>query len=194
MSSVILLKIESLHVRTVQEKGLKLRMDEGVFHTGPLVASLDESAPMPANYGLLNVTTRSIRLHWSVIVTMPFVADAFVHGIITEKNCAPMRVTFEEEGKVLDDDSGFNAEGPGGVAPGSVLSGVTFPGQENFVRMPEMKHKRKLMHTLCAGKKAPCILTPDSNLELTLSKSLGGGKQRINLTGGFFLVPIMTLT
>ena len=196
MDTVLLLKIESLHARTVEEQGLQLRIGGHNLFTGPVVAHLDSNAAMPANCGMLNLNTGRIRLHWGVIATIPFAADAFVEGFTSPEDSSPMKISFEEEGSLLKDDSGFDAIGPGRISPGSLLSHVRIPIQPNFVKMiPTSKgrDKDKLSVTLARGETARCIFLPKSYLDLKLPATLGGGTQRLHLTGGFFLVPVMTL-
>ncbi len=196
MDTVILVKIESLHARMVEPEGMKLNFQGRNISTGAIVAHLDASAPVPANCGMLNLNTGRIRLHWSVIVTMPFSADAFIAGFVDEEDSPTTKITFEEEGCVDEDDSGFDAVGPGKIAPGSLLSQVKVARQPNFVEfIPSGKgrEKEKMTATLARGESARCNFLPKSYLDLTLPKSLGGGNQRLHLIGGFFLVPVMTL-
>jgi hypothetical protein len=193
MDQIVLLKIESLHARIVHEGGIKLRYKRRDLFTGSIAAVLDETAAPPANLGLLNLTSGAIRLQWSILVTMPFLADAVAGGQVSEKERGLLRITFDESGKMLPNDSGFDATGGGSIGPGSFLSGAKIFFQSNFIRTPPAPGKMPCCKTLASGKSVPCALLPESYLDVLLPASLGGGEHRLNLTGGFVLVPIMTL-
>src|SRR5579871_1174293 len=120
MDQIVLLKIESLHARVVQEPGLKFRLKQKEVHTGTIAAHLDDTAPPPANLGLLNVTTGTIRLRWAIVATLPVLADAFASGLISQKESGLLRVSFDESGQIPEDGSGFDATGGGSVSPGSL--------------------------------------------------------------------------
>jgi hypothetical protein len=194
MEPVVLLKIKALHARSFQETGLTIRYGGSDILTGPIVAHLDESAESPANTGMIDLATGTIRLQWAVIVTLPFTADAFAGGRITEKESAPVRARLDESGQVLDDGSGFAVSGTGQISPGSVLSAATIGAHQNVANAVATGRKAKFGHALAAGKVVRCAFVPESSaVEVTLPKSLGGGTQRLNLIGGFLLVPVMTL-
>lgn len=195
MDHIVLLKIDSLHARIVEEVGLKIRLKQREVHTGTIAACLDETALPPENLGLLNVTTGAIRLRWSIIATLPLLADATARGLISEKESGQVRVSFDESGHVLEDGGGFDATGGGSVAPGSIFGGVHVEIQSNFVRTVSdaRKSATHLTREVARGGSVRCALIPESYLDLTMPKSLGGGKQRIHLVGGFVLTPLMTL-
>ena len=102
MDPIVLLKIKSLHARASQETGLRLRQKGRDILTGPIVAHLDESAESPANMGMIDLATGTIQLDWAVIATLPFMADAFASGSISQKESASVRASFEESGQVLE--------------------------------------------------------------------------------------------
>jgi hypothetical protein len=193
MDPIVLLKIGSLHARSVQETGLKIRRQGQDLFTGTIVACLDESAAFPANVGLINLATGTIQLRWAIIAALPFMADAFASGNVSLKESAPLRVSFEEAGQVQDDGCGFDVKGTGQIGPGSVLSSVTIPLQNNFFRICPEPRKKTLSSLLTAGDAVRCALAPESFLDVVLPKALGGGTQRLNLVGGCLLTPVMTL-
>jgi hypothetical protein len=194
MDQIVLLKIESLHARVVQQDGLKLRQKGREFFTGTIAAYLDESADPPANLGLINLTTGAIRLRWAIVATLPILADAAAAAEIPLKESGPLKVTFDEVGEVPEDGFGFNATGGGEIAPGSLLSAAKVLTQSNGFRMLPIKGKKTpILRAIAGGMSVGCALIPESTLEVALPKSLGGGKQCLNLVGGFTLVPIMTL-
>jgi hypothetical protein len=193
MDHIVLLKIESLHARLVRAEGLKLRYKRRDFLTGSITAVLDETADPPANLGLLNVSAGSIRLCWQIVVTMPFLADACLAGQLSGKERGVVKITFDESGPVKDDDSGFDAKGSGSIIPGTIFDGAMLPLQSNLVRTPAAANKIiPLAKTLASGKPVPCGLLPESYLDVVFPSSLGGGTHRLNLAGGFVLVPILT--
>jgi hypothetical protein len=193
MDSVVLLKIESLNAGGVQQSGLIIQQAGVEIPTGPIVAVLDDSAAIPANTALLNVTSGAIRLRWAVIATFPFTANAFAQGAIAPKNSAPVRVTLDESGQLLDDASGFAVNGTGQIGPGSVLSAAKIPAHQNLVTFV-VGDSFNLGRAVLAGATLQCTFVPDfSIVQVKLPKSLGGGTQSLNLTGGFLLVPVLTL-
>jgi hypothetical protein len=194
MDQIVLLKIESLHARVVQEAGLKLRQKRREFFTGSIAAHLDEKADPPANLGLINLTTGAIHLRWAIIAMLPVTADAFAAGQVSQKESGPLRVSFDEFGQVLKDGSGFDATGGGNIAPGSLLGSATIEAHSNFVRtIPDERKMVPMTRALANGNSVRCALIPESYLDLTLPSSLGGGTQRLNLVGAFVLVPVMSL-
>jgi hypothetical protein len=193
MGPIVLMKIGSLHARSVQETGLKLRSRGREFFSGTVVATLDESAEFPANTGLIDLATGTIQLRWGIMVALPFMADAFASGSVSVKESAPLRVSFEEVGQVRKDGSGFDVEGTGQVCPGTMLSSVDIPLQNNLITILPEPRKKTLANALTAGDVIRCALVRESYLDVVLPKSLGGGTQRLNLVGGFLLTPVMTL-
>jgi hypothetical protein len=194
MPPIVLSQIQSLHVRAVQETGLKIRFGASDILTGPIVAILDDTAASPANTALLDISSGVISLQWAVIATLPFTADAFASGAISPKDSAVVRVALEENGQVTANGSGFAVEGTGQIAPGSVLSSASIPGHQNGVTAAGIGTTVKFAAALAAGDTVQCTFIPDACvLQLKLPRSLGGGTQSLNLTGGFLLVPVMTL-
>jgi hypothetical protein len=189
----LLLKIESLHARSVQEAGLKIRHRGREIHTGTIVATLDDSAAFPANVGMIDLDTGTIHLRWGIIAMLPFMADAFASGAISVKESKTFRVSFEEAGQVLEDGNGFDVQGTGQLCPGTLLSSADIGFQNNLVRIHPEPRKKTLHALLSAGDSVRCALLPESYLDITLPKSLGGGTQRLNLIGGFLLIPVLTL-
>ena len=59
MEPVVLVKIKSLHVRSRQETGLKIRFGKSDILTGPVAACLDDSAATPANSGMIDLASRN---------------------------------------------------------------------------------------------------------------------------------------
>jgi hypothetical protein len=194
MDQIVLLQIESLHARLVRDTGLQLRYKRKDLLTGSITAILDETADPPANLGLLNVTAGTIRLNWAIVATLPFMADATASGLVSEKERGTLKITFDESGKILPNDAGFNATGGGSILPGTVFDGAMLPSQSNFVRVPGVASRPvPFSKTLAGGKPVPCALLPESYLDVVFPPSLGGGTHRVNLTGGFVLTPILTL-
>jgi hypothetical protein len=194
MDPIVLLKIKSLHARASEATGLTIRQKGREVFTGTIVAHLDDSAESPANMGMIDLATGSIQLHWAIIATLPFMADAFASGAISQKESALLRASLEESGQVLDDGSGFNVHGTGKIGPGSVLSSAKIVLHNNFVKILEYSRTVTLGSALAAGDVVRCAIVPDSSfLDIALPKSLGGGTHRLNLVGGFLLVPVMSL-
>jgi hypothetical protein len=194
MDQIVLLKIESLHARVVQQAGLKFRQKGRELYTGTISAYLDESAAPPANLGLINLTTGGIRLRWAIIATLPIMADASAAGEVPPKEGGLLRVTFDEDGEVPEGGHGFRATGGGEIAPGSLLSAARVLSQSNgFRKLPNKGKNPPIMNALASGMSVDCALIPESTLDIALPRSLGGGTQCLNLVGGFTLVPIMTL-
>jgi hypothetical protein len=191
MDQIVLVKIESLHARVMQEAGLNFRMKGREFVTGTIAAHLDEKAAPPANLGLVNLTTRKIRLRWAIIATLPAMADACAAGQVSEKELGLVKISFDEQGQFQKDGSGFDAKGGGEMAAGSVLSSAVIKSQPNgFGAIPA---GLDIVRALGNGSTVRCALKPESYIDLALPKSLGGEKRRLNLTGGFRLVPVLTL-
>jgi hypothetical protein len=191
MDQIVLVKIESLHARVVQEAGLELRQRGREFVTGTIAAHLDEKAEPPANLGLVNLTTRKIRLHWAIIATLPAMADASAAGQVPAKESGLVKVSFDEHGQFTKDGSGFDTAGGGEMAAGSVLSSAVIVSQPNgFSAIPA---GLDIIRALGNDNTVRCALRQESYLDLALPKSLGGGTQRLHLIGGFMLVPVMAL-
>jgi hypothetical protein len=194
MEPIVLLKIKSLHARSLPETGLSIRYGGSDILTGPIVACLDECAEVPANMGMIDLATGAIRLQWAVIATLPFLADAFASGAISQKDSEPVRATLDEHGHVLDDGSGLDMKATGKISPGSVLSGAKIGSHQNLAKFVRIGRTVNFIAALAAGEAVRCAFVPEfSALEVKLPKSLGGRTQRLNLTGGFLLVPVMML-
>jgi hypothetical protein len=194
MNQIVLFKIGSLHCRTVQEAGLQLRHRGREFLTGPIVAHLDERAEAPGNLGLIDLASGAVKIRWAVIATLPFLADATARGHVPEEESGPVRVWFEESGRVLEGDSGFDVKGPGHILPGSFLSEATAITSNRAEVLPGGPITA-FRHGLGAGEIVRCRFVPEfSQVHVTLPDSLGGGRQHLNLTGGFSLSPLMSLT
>lgn len=193
MDETLLVKIESLHARVVKESGLALKRGGQDFVTGTVSAVLDDAAGPTSNLGVVNLTAGTIQLRWSIVATLPLLADALAAGIVAPRESGAVRVTFEEAGPLLPDGSGFDATGTGSVAPGSMLSGATIYPHTNYVRVAPTQRGRPphLAKTLAKGQPVRCALLPQSYVEAGLPKALGGGKHSLNLIGGFTLVPIV---
>ena len=160
MDQIVLLKIESLHARVVQEAGIKLRQKRREFFTGSIAAHLEEKADPPANLGLVNLTTGAIHLRWAVIATLPIMADAFAAGEFRQKRAA-LRVSFDEVGQILKDGSGFDAKGWATVAPGSLLGSATVDEHSNFIRAISNDGKViNMARTLASGNSVRCAFSP----------------------------------
>jgi hypothetical protein len=195
MQRFVAFKIESLHCRTLQEAGLKLRHKGRDFYTGPIVAHVDNQADLPGNLGLIDLETGAITIHWVVFATFPFLADAFGRGDIQEEESGVVRARFEETGHVLPDDLGFDVSGSGQILSGSVL-GEAKAGCSNRAQMilEDCSNGLSFRHRLGAGETIRCALVPEhSLLEITLSEALGGRSHRLNLAGGFVMRPVMGL-
>lgn len=194
MDRVQLVKIDSLQARVVQDSGLKFRYKRRDYISGPIVAYLDETAPPPANLGLVNVSTGEIRLSWAIIATIPLTPTALAAGELSDKEGGLLRLTFDETGKLLEDGSGFDAFGGGTIGAGSLFSGARLASQSNFARVSASTKKTPhLGRTLAAGGSVHCVLIPESFLDVTLPKQLGGGTQRLNLAGVFVLSSVLSL-
>jgi hypothetical protein len=194
MDPIVLLKIKSLNARTSPETGLKIRPPGSEIRTVTIVAHLDDSAEVPANMGMIDLATGTIQLRWAVIAKLRFMADAFASGSRSQKESSPLRASLEESGQVLDDGTGFNVQGTGKIAPGSVLGKSTIALHNNAVKLVGDGRAVTSIRALAAGEVVRCALVPDSSyLDVALSKSLGGGTQRLNLVGRFLLVPVMIL-
>ncbi len=190
MAPIVLLRIEALHVRT--STGLKLSYKGRELPTGTIVAHLDGAAPFPANTGMLDVETRALRLNWAIIAALPAMAEAVAGGVLSPKESGPVKASFDEVGKVRDDDSGFDLKGKGQISPGSLLSGAKIPDHSNPGFIRPVSAKATLERTFAADV-VQCAFESGAYLDVALPKSLGGGTQRLNLVGGFQLVPVMTL-
>jgi hypothetical protein len=191
---IVLFKIESLHARTVQETGLTIRQRGTEIVTGTIVAHLDDSAAFPTNLALVDLATGAIQLRWAIIAALPFLADAFASGSLSPKDSSPVRATLDETGQVLDDGSGFQVKGTAQIKPGSLLSAADITLHNNLVQIATEGRKSTSVSALASGAGVRCTLVPESSyLDVTLPKSMGGQSQRLNLVGGFRLVPVMTL-
>ncbi len=194
MDPVVLFKIGSLHARSVEPNGIKFRHRGREFFTGTIVAHLDGSAEVPDNLGTVDLTTGSIKIHWALIIGVPFLADAFASGFISQKDAGPVRVALEETGRVLDDGSGFNVKGTGLIGPGSFFSSAKITAHVNLVQILPGGTVTTMQRGMTSGSAIRCAFVSESSyLDIALPKPLGGGSQRLNLLGGFTLLPVMTL-
>jgi hypothetical protein len=194
MEPIVLLKIKCLHVRSQQPEGMKIRHQGSEIQTGPIFAHLDESAHAPANTGVIDLATGTIRLRWAVIATLPFLVDAYAMGALSQNESAPVRVKLDESGHVSPDGSGFTVKGTGQIEPGSILSEATIPTHQNPIAAVGTGDTAQFGPALAAGDAVRCtFVSKSATLAVKLPKSLGGSTQRLNLVGGFLLVPIMTL-
>ncbi len=194
MDPIVLFKIESLHARTVQETGLKIRQKGHDILTGIIVATLNENAAPPANLALVDLATGAIQLHWAILATLPFLADAFASGSVPHKDSAPIRATLEESGQVASDGARFEVRGTAQIKPGSVLGATKVSLHNNLVQMTPEDRDPTSGPVLASGQVVRCTFVPESSyLDVALPKNMGGGSQRLNLIGGFLLVPIVTL-
>jgi hypothetical protein len=194
MDPVVLFKIESLHARTVQDSGLIIRQQGREFVTGTIVAHLDQAAASPANTGMVDLATGAIQLRWEVIAGLPFLADAFAGGQVSHTESAPVRISLSEAGQVLESGSGFQVGGTGQIQPGSFLSAARINLHNNLAHIIPEGRKSTLGRALAARGPVRCILVPESSyVDVSLPKAMGAGTQRLNLTGGFVIVPVMTL-
>jgi len=194
MDPVVLFKIGSLHARSVEQNGIKFRYRGREFFTGTIVAHLDDSAEVPDNLGIVDLASGAIKLRWALIVGVPFLADAFASGSLSQKDAGPTRVALEETGRVLDDGSGFSVKGTGRVGPGSFFSPAKVAAHVNLVQIHPGGTGTTMQRGITSGSAIRCAFVSEScYLDIALPKSLGGGSQRLNLVGGFFLLPLMTL-
>jgi hypothetical protein len=194
MDRIVLFKIASLHARTSPDSGLSLRIAKDEVQTGTIVAHLDDRAAPPANFGLIDLETGAIKLQWAVTAELPIVADAFAGGTVAREHSAPVRVALEESGQVLEDDSGFSVKGTGRIEPGSLLGKSMIPLHVNLVKILPDGRVKTFSRALSGSGLVRCAFVSESSyLDLGLPKSLGGGKQRLNVVGGFSLQPVMTL-
>jgi hypothetical protein len=191
MDHVVLVQIESLHARVVQEAGIKLRYKRREFFTGSIAAHLDEKADPPANLGLINLNTGAIRLRWAIIATLPVMADAVASGQVPQKETGLLRVSFDEVGQILKDGSGFDAAGGARILPGSLLGSATIAAHSNTFRL--IRDEPPMTRAIANGNSVRCALMPESYLDLNLPSSLGGETQRLNLVGACVLVPVLSL-
>jgi hypothetical protein len=127
------------------------------------------------------------------VASIPILADAFARNALPVELSAPVSVSLEETGQVSEDGSGFKVEGTGAVNPGSILSGTMVPTHANFIVILGRRSLRSVSRAIAAGHPIRCAFGPESFLEITLPDTLGGGDQRLTLTGGFHLLPVMTL-
>ena len=110
------------------------------------------------------------------------------------KDSAPIRVTLDESGQILDDGSGFEVQGTGQIGAGSVLSAASIPDHQNVILFVQIGSRVNFKTALAAGNPVRFAFAPDTSaVQVKLPKTMGGGTQSLNLVGGFMLVPIMTL-
>ena len=184
MDKLLAFQIASLHVRTVLDVGSKLRYRRKEFETGTIVAHLDDNAKLPANFGLINVKTGAIKVRWAVIATLPFLVDAADQGLLPEEEDGPIRVWFEETGKVTE--NGFRVRGRGEIGTGSIFS--TSSGLTCSNDAESVSGEGGFLKKLAAGRTVKLAFVPKSStLEVTFPDQLGGGTHRLSLIGGFSL-------
>jgi hypothetical protein len=193
MDSVILFKLVSLHVRTAQERGLKLRLQKKEFVTGPFVGHLDESAEVPDNLGVIDLTTGAVTVRWAVVATVPLVADFFGGGQLKQVDSDLVRLLLEESGHLLEDGSGFDLRGRGLVRPGSLFSKVKITAHPNLVKLVGVKAGVTVQRALATRDIVRfSFVSEASYLDVVLPGFLGTGTHRLNLVGGFSVVPLMS--
>lgn len=193
MNDVVLFKIESLHVRTVGENGLTLRQAGQDVHSGPILAHLDEEVEAPGNMGMFDGASGAIQIRWDVVATVPFLADAMASGQIPLEDGGLIRATLEEHGKLQDGDGSFKLKGHGRIHPGSFLSAADIIAHPNMLRV---LGSRSMPFGRAIASRTPfrCAIDSEgSHVELRLPEVMGGGTQRLKITGGFAVVPLMSL-
>lgn len=191
MDQIYLVKMESLQARVVKESGMTLRIGGKEVVTGTISGVLDESAGPHANVGIVNATTGAIHLRWSIVATLPILADLLAAGAVSESESGVLRVAFEEVGQLSRDGSGFDSEGFATIAPGSLLSKAQVMAHNQIVRVADRKNP-SIVRALSRGQSVRCAFLPESRIDARLPRSLGGGAHQLNLMGGFALVPTLT--
>ena len=195
MEPIVLVKIKSLHAQSSGNRTENSLRQERNRH-GPSVACLDDSAAVPANTGMIDLAAGTIRLQWAVIATLPFTGRCLRQRRHLAKDSASVRATLDESGQILDDGSGFRCKGHGTNRPRVCPQ----CGKHSHAskRRPRIRPESAVWSTstLLLPPAIPygALLCPSLPfLQVKLPKSLGGGTQRLNLMGGFVLVPLMTL-
>lgn len=191
MDQVYLVKMESLQARVVKESGMTLRIGGKDVVTGTISGVLDDSAGPQANLGIVNATTGAIHLRWSIVATLPILADLLAAGAVAESESGVLRVAFEEVGQLSPDGSGFTSNGFAKIAPGSLLSKAQVLAHSQIVRVVDPKQP-SIVKALSRGRSVRCAFLPKSQIDAQLPRSLGGGTHHLNLMGGFALVPALT--
>jgi hypothetical protein len=191
MATIVVFQITSLHARTVQQAGLKIRYQGKDYSSGVLAANLDVSAAHPANIGVVNLKTGAIKIRWSAIATVPFLADAAAQGLLSAAESAPVRIWFEESGHVGKNARTFNIKGPGGIHAGSIFSAAPV-SCANVIAMSG--GGGSFIKKMAAGKRVHCSFDPNqSTIKVKLPAKLGGTSQSQNLIGGFSAEPVLAL-
>jgi hypothetical protein len=207
MNEIVVFKITSVHTRSIQETGLKVKHRGREFYTGTVVTCLNDHAQAPDNIGIIDLATGAMKIRWSLIATMPMLADAYARGEVDEQESSPLYVVFEEEGHIHDSDDGFTVNGPGKIQDGSLFSGCIVASDNSGTRiLPNTprsddstspsgrKPHRSLTQQILHGEPVHFMFEPEfSTVEVAFPVALGGTKQRLNLVGGFSIRPIMTL-
>lgn len=194
MNDVVLFKIESLHVRTIGDNGLTLRRDGQDIRTGPILAHLDESVEAPGNMGMFDGNTGAVQIRWDIVATVPFLADAMAAGRMPLEDGGLIRVTLEEHGKVQEGNGSFKLKGNGRIHPGSFLSAADIVAHPNMLRVLGSR-SMPFSRAIASGNPFRCAIDSEgSHVELNLPDALGGGSQRLKITGGFAVVPLMSLS
>jgi hypothetical protein len=189
MDQIYFVRMESLQARTVKDTGLTLRLGGKEVVTGTISGVLDESAG--PSLGTVNATTGVIHLRWSILATLPIVADLLASGQLSDAERGVLRVSFEEVGQMASDGSGFDSVGTASIAPGSLLSKAEIMAHSQLVRVVDRKNP-SIVKALSRGQSVRCAFLPESRVEARLPRNLGGGNHSLNLLGGFVLVPIYT--
>jgi hypothetical protein len=190
MDKLLAFRITSLHARTVLDTDSKLRYRRKELETGAILAHLDSNAKLPDNLGLINLTTGAIKIRWAVVATLSFLIDASAQGILPDEEDEPVRLRFEEFGKVTD--NGFRVRGNGEILPGSIFSGSSGILCANAVELAS--GDGRFLKKLASGRPVKLAFVPKaSTLDVKFPSQLGGGTHTLNLIGGFSIIEIMTL-
>ena len=190
MDKLLACRITSLHARTGLDPDSKLRYRRKELDTGAVVAHLDPNAMLPDNLGLINLTTGAIKIRWAVVATLSLLVDASAQGLLPDEEAEPVRLWFEESGKITD--KGFRVRGNGGILPGSIFSGSSGIACANAAEL--VSGDGPFLKKLAGGRPVKLAFVPKSStLDLAFPSQLGGGTHRLNLVGGFSLIRIMTL-
>jgi hypothetical protein len=190
MDKLLAFRITTLHARTVLDTDSKLRYRRKELETGAIIGHLDPNAMLPNNLGLINLTTGAIKIRWAVVATLSFLADAAGQGLLQDGEDDPVRLWFEESGKVTD--KGFRVRGNGEILRGSIFSGSSSITCANAAEL--VAGDGPFLRRLAAGRPVKLAFIPrSSTLDVRFPSQLGGGTHTLSLIGGFSLIRIMTL-
>jgi hypothetical protein len=190
VDKLLAFRITSLHAQTVLDTDSRLRYRRKELDTGTILAHLDPNAVLPDNFGLINVTTGAIKIRWAVVATLSFLIDASAQGLLPDGEDEPVRLRFEESGKVTD--NGFRVRGSGEILPGSIFAGSSGVLCANFCEL--VSGDGTFLKKIATGRPVKLAFVPKSStLDLKFPSQLGGGTHKLNLMGGFSLLRIMTL-